>query len=1295
MATITNTVRWADNTQELKNNLLQGIGTIDAMKQSVDRAAASLGGQGLFRAANNLTAAIDQMGGVTKLTSAEQDKANTTIDKAIEKYKLMGMTAPPMMLELSASLKEAGAAADGAHGKTKGFFDSMVAHVAEGVLIRDAVHEVLGVMKEMIMALPEMAMHGSHIEEVRAGFEHLAGSTAHANEILQNMRAGTQGMVSDFKLTEIATKMLSTGVELTGAQYKTLTEASVVLANRGFGTTEEALNKLSVALETGKIKGAAKMLGVIDAKGAELDYQTALGTGVDKLTAVGKAEATREALLERLGTLVKDAGEAQLSLAERIDVAKAAMTNFNDELSVAVATSPALNILVQTLTEAFAGALGSNQATAAETLGHLIDYLAITLTNVGIGAVQVGVVFNTVWSAVKTAVLAVETVIVGMMTGVGEALLAAEKIANTLHLVPDGEVAKIQETQTYLRGMTVDLAAQTKEAALGVVGQNEFGKTLDKVGGALYAAKDKMEAASAAGDRHGAIMDELGNKHEALTKHSEKLTAQQKEWQKVTGEIDSACANLTETVAGLDGEVVEGIKYYLEAGVSQGTLATYYGLTALQVKAVEQAVKDEKEHSKLLAEQHKQTAEAAQQHEKTWREEAERTAKSTGESIASTLAAYKSFYEKNEQAALHGKAAQVEAIEAVRRAELAKLGERTAQNATYWDKAKEQIDSYYDHQTQALNVNSATLVSKSKEALEEIADTEQNTYQIMIANSDDYTEKAIANQKRVADSAERNAAGIRSAFEQVGGALDDVSAILSHIPGKFAEITNMAVHTGQAVMKNLADGNIWGAIIAGVTGVISIFAKLWHDAEKEINPVRQQFVDLNGGLAALDLKAHNAGMNLWALLQAKNAEQYKKAIDDLNAAFKFQDDAMKLLDDTVQKYGFSIEELGPKWSQQKLNDKAGELLQDYTVLASAGIDHVKIIEKMGPALQTYVTQSLAAGTTIPESMRPVLQQMADLGQLTDENGNKMEDLGKLTFTETLDKKFSTLIDTINKLADAISRGVGTAVEHIATAATTAASTTHEATRGMVDDWEDVEGAINHANYGRSPGGLKEIPILMDQASKAFTSSKIVAFNAFDSIEGDVKKVKGAVDGWGKSLDEVKGKILSMPNEHQPIAPPEETKIPKPPIEEPPKVERGQFTGGVMSWTDKEVIYAALHAGESKDAEWQAATSEAKRRSLDLGGGIGRQFAAGTLGATGSFFGNFGTGTVATLHGEEAVVRRDQAGAFASAYGSADMRDLLTETRAGRAASERLMDYLTSGFTADLARAMRDERQKAA
>lgn len=118
MGTIQTNVRWADNTAQLAANLKQGIDTIDAMRKAVDRTAQSLGGQGLFTAANRATAAILELGTVTKLTTAEQERNLAVLDKAIAKYKLMGQVAPTAMKEVAAALRSHVDAAHAAEAAT-------------------------------------------------------------------------------------------------------------------------------------------------------------------------------------------------------------------------------------------------------------------------------------------------------------------------------------------------------------------------------------------------------------------------------------------------------------------------------------------------------------------------------------------------------------------------------------------------------------------------------------------------------------------------------------------------------------------------------------------------------------------------------------------------------------------------------------------------------------------------------------------------------------------------------------------------------------------------------------------------------------------------------------------------------------------------------------------------------------------------------------------------------------------------------------------------------------------------
>jgi len=58
-------------------------------------------------------------------------------------------------------------------------------------------------------------------------------------------------------------------------------------------------------------------------------------------------------------------------------------------------------------------------------------------------------------------------------------------------------------------------------------------------------------------------------------------------------EVQSAGEGWRGTLATLDDEVAQGIKFYIQAGVSQGALADFYGVTATQVRSVASALKDE------------------------------------------------------------------------------------------------------------------------------------------------------------------------------------------------------------------------------------------------------------------------------------------------------------------------------------------------------------------------------------------------------------------------------------------------------------------------------------------------------------------------------------------------------------------------------------------------------------------------------------------------------------------------------------------------------------------------------
>jgi hypothetical protein len=225
-----------------------------------------------------------------------------------------------------------------------------------------------------------------------------------------------------------------------------------------------------------------------------------------------------------------------------------------------------------------------------------------------------------------------------------------------------------------------------------------------------------------------------------------------------------------------------------------------------------------------------------------------------------------------------------------------------------------------------------------------------------------------------------------------------------------------------------------GALIGSTLGPImsGLAKKLFSNPEKEVNPIRQAYVDAAGGLAVLNQRAAEAGVTVRAVLDAKNPEAYKKAIEALNEAFRFQDAAMVTLDETTKKYGFTIEELGPALSRQALDKQAQQIYQDFQVLTAAGIDTDTVLRRMGGSVQDFVTQSLRTGTEIPAAMRPMLDRMVELGTLVDANGNVITDLGAsgVTFSETMTQGFAKIVTVVERLTDAIARGLGLAIENI-------------------------------------------------------------------------------------------------------------------------------------------------------------------------------------------------------------------------------------------------------------------------
>jgi len=261
------------------------------------------------------------------------------------------------------------------------------------------------------------------------------------------------------------------------------------------------------------------------------------------------------------------------------------------------------------------------------------------------------------------------------------------------------------------------------------------------------------------------------------------------------------------------------------------------------------------------------------------------------------------------------------------------------------------------------------------------------------------------------------------------------SALGSIIPGLGTALGGLAGGLLDGLLKNFNEkkGKILGAIVGGPLGFV-FGGMLGKQAEhKRVNDMRDQFFEAHGGWQALQKQLSTLSNQdlVKKIFDAKTVEQFNRAVKEAEGLLGLQSEAQQKLQEAIDKYGFSIDELGPKFQQQKLDEMAGGLLQDYKLLTASGIEQNTVLAKMGPAFQDYVNTALKAVAALPEAMRPIIEQLIASGQLLDENGNAFTSLEQsgISFTQTLSEGLQSLISKIDELVRALT-GAGSAAGRI-------------------------------------------------------------------------------------------------------------------------------------------------------------------------------------------------------------------------------------------------------------------------
>jgi hypothetical protein len=148
--------KWDEGVENAKKNIVAFEINVKGVQRELQRMTSSLDGTRLAREASLITASIEKVGGVAKLTENEYRRLNSSVQEFVEKSRAMGTAVPADIKKVADELQQAVKAADDLAEKNKKTGDSLlslggIAKAAGGVLAGAfAVDAIVSMAKEVI-----------------------------------------------------------------------------------------------------------------------------------------------------------------------------------------------------------------------------------------------------------------------------------------------------------------------------------------------------------------------------------------------------------------------------------------------------------------------------------------------------------------------------------------------------------------------------------------------------------------------------------------------------------------------------------------------------------------------------------------------------------------------------------------------------------------------------------------------------------------------------------------------------------------------------------------------------------------------------------------------------------------------------------------------------------------------------------------------------------------------------------------------------------------------------------------
>jgi gas vesicle protein/polyhydroxyalkanoate synthesis regulator phasin len=224
-----------------------------------------------------------------------------------------------------------------------------------------------------------------------------------------------------------------------------------------------------------------------------------------------------------------------------------------------------------------------------------------------------------------------------------------------------------------------------------------------------------------------------------------------------------------------------------------------------------------------------------------------------------------------------------------------------------------------------------------------------------------------------------------------------------------------------------------GAAAGGLMGLFTGGKAKKNARNAETSQVFEQFSSKE--FVELQKQADKFGLSMSKALSAKTMKDFGTAVDEVNEKLREMNDIQSQIDalveattvdfdkmnKVVQEFGLDITKLGPAFQQAAIDKEAQRIIDAMAIMEKGGANMSGVLEGMADEISKLVQDSIKFGTTIPENMKPWIEELIKSGKLVDENGKAITDMSQIKFGAAMESDMSKLTkkldELIQKLAD--------------------------------------------------------------------------------------------------------------------------------------------------------------------------------------------------------------------------------------------------------------------------------------